>query len=320
MSNNFKEAKQETDRIHSKSNGDEITISELLLVIWIHKWLILGVTTLSIVLSVIYAITQPNIYKSEVLLAPSEQEQSSSISSLGGQLGGLASLAGVSFGSGGSVDKTQLALEILQSRKFVGEFIKKHDILADLMAAKTWERESNEIKYDDEIYLQNQGLWVRKTQSNLKAKPSLLEAYQVFREIMKVNIDNETGMTRVSIEHLSPYLAKKWVDCLVEDINQVMKSRDIDEATKSTAFLTQQLSQTNVADIRTVLYKLIEEQAKTIMFANVRDEYAFTTIDPAVVPEEKLRPKRVFIVVFGLVFGGFLGVFIALVRHFTKSK
>lgn len=29
------------------------------------------------------------------------------------------------------------------------------------------------------------------------------------------------------------------------------------------------------------------------MFANVRDEYVFKMIDPALVPEEKFKPKRI---------------------------
>ncbi|WP_306462760.1 GNVR domain-containing protein, partial [Klebsiella pneumoniae] len=72
--------------------------------------------------------------------------------------------------------------------------------------------------------------------------------------------------------------------------------------------------------IRTVLYKLIEEQAKTIMFAEVRDEYVFKTIDPALAPEEKAKPKRALICVLGTLLGGMLGVAIVLVRFaFRKA-
>ena len=49
---------------------------------------------------------------------------------------------------------------------------------------------------------------------------------------------------------------------------------------KSTEFLQQQLERTEIADIREVLYRLIEEQTKTIMFAEVRKEYVFKVIDP----------------------------------------
>jgi LPS O-antigen subunit length determinant protein (WzzB/FepE family) len=99
-----------------------------------------------------------------------------------------------------------------------------------------------------------------------------------------------------------------------------MKQRDVLEAIKSTDFLTQQLEQTKIADIRAVLYKLVEEQTKTIMFAKVRDEYVFKTIDAALVPEEKFKPKRALICVLGLLLGGMLSVMIVLIRHFVGNS
>ena len=75
----------------------------------------------------------------------------------------------------------------------------------------------------------------------------------------------DTGMITISVEHISPYIAQQWVLWLIEDINKEMKERDVAEAIKSTEFLKQQIETTKVSDIKTVLFQLIEEQAKTIM-------------------------------------------------------
>lgn len=72
-------------------------------------------------------------------------------------------------------------------------------------------------------------------------------------------------MVKITIEHKSPFVAKQWLDWLVADINLTMKERDVAEANRSTDFLNKQIELTNVADIRAILYKLVEEQAKTIM-------------------------------------------------------
>ena len=124
-------------------------------------------------------------------------------------------------------------------------------------------------------------------------------------------------MVTISVDHLSPYIAKDWVDWLVEDINLAMKTREVEEARKSTEFLTSQLADTKISDIREVLYSLVEEQAKIIMFANVRDEYIFKTIDPALVPENRLSPKRALICILGAIFGGVFGITIILFRYFV---
>lgn len=310
--------KQSSDLKDEFLKGDEIDLGELLTVIWSGKWIISALALISSVFAVVYAINQPNVYKSEALLSPVEQEQSLGFGGLQNQLGGLASLAGVNIG-GGSSSKTQLAVQILKSRHFTSQFVAKRNLLVDLMAVEGWNLTTNTLVYDPELYNVSKEEWVRDVSLPLVAKPSMQEAYKVFNEITNVNIDLDTGMIRLSVEHVSPFIAQQWVEWLVEDINEAMKIRDVTEAEESTAFLTAQLAKTKIADIREVLYKLVEEQAKTIMFANVRDEYVFKTIDPALVPEQKSGPKRAIIFVLGIMLGGMLGVIIVILRYF-KNK
>ncbi|AUL74534.1 LPS O-antigen length regulator [Pseudoalteromonas sp. 13-15] len=320
MNNNQASIKENNDYVQSHDIADdEINLRELFAVIWKGKWIIIAVTALFALASVFYAIHLPNIYKSEALLAPAEQENSGGLAGLAGQFGGLASLAGVNLG-GGSSNKAQLAIEVLKSRQFTSDFIKKHNILPYLMSAKTWNMQTDAIIHDSEIYNAQNNKWVREVSAPFKPKPSMQEAYKEFSKILSASTDKETGMVKISIEHVSPTIAQQWVSWLIQDINQTMKQRDVLEAIKSTDFLTQQLEQTKIADIRAVLYKLVEEQTKTIMFAKVRDEYVFKTIDAALVPEEKFKPKRALICVLGLLLGGMLSVMIVLIRHFVGNS
>ena len=54
---------------------DEIDLRELFAAIWQGKWIIIAVTAVFAVVSVFYALSLPNIYKSEVLLAPAGEQQ-----------------------------------------------------------------------------------------------------------------------------------------------------------------------------------------------------------------------------------------------------
>lgn len=300
---------------------DEIDLRELFSVIWQGKWLIAGVTLVFAVASVVIALMLPNIYKSEALLAPASEEQGAGgLAGLASQFGGLASMAGINLSGNNSTDKTQLAIEVLKSRQFIGEFIEKHHILPELMAVDKWNMADNTLSFEQEIYNSQSKTWVRKVNPPYQSKPSYQEAHKEFLKIFTVNKEKESGMVTISVEHQSPYVAKQWVDWLIADINLKMKERDVAEATRSTEFLNKQIELTNVADIRTILYKLVEEQAKTIMFAEVRDEYVFKTIDPAFIPEEKAKPKRALICVLGTMLGGILAVMIVLVRYFARKE
>ncbi|MCU8021989.1 Wzz/FepE/Etk N-terminal domain-containing protein [Shewanella sp. SM78] len=299
---------------------DEIDLRELFSIIWQGKWLIITITAVFAIGAVIFAIEQPNIYKSEALLAPASEEQGGGLSGLASQFGGLASLAGVNLGSKGGTDKTELAIEVLKSRQFTSDFIQRHNILADLIAAEKWDREADKLIYNPELYNEQTNTWVREAKAPFKPEPSTQEAYKVFSKMIAVNKAKETGMVTISVEHLSPSVAQQWVAWLIQDINKVMKDRDVAEANRSSEFLNKQIALTNVADIRTILYKLVEEQAKTIMFAEVRDEYVFKTIDPALIPEEKAKPKRALICVLGTMLGGMIGIMFVLIRHFLKKE
>ena len=124
---------------------------------------------------------------------------------------------------------------------------------------------------------------------------------------------------RIGVEFYSPTLAKQWVDWLVTDINDYMRTKDLNSANRTIDYLTKQLNSTSIADMQTIFYQLIEEQTKTIMLANVRQDYVLEVIDPAVVPEEEAKPKRALICVLVTLLGGFLAVIFVLIRHFSKN-
>lgn len=302
----------------SQVADDEIDLRELFAVIWQGKWIIIAVTAIFAVAAVFYALSLPNIYKSEALLAPAAEQKSAGLS---GQLGGLAALAGVSLGSGAGVDKTALAIQIIQSREFVSRFIQKHDILIPLFATKSWQPDTNELIIDPEIYNTTTATWVRKVKAPLKAEPSMQEAHKAFIKLLTVSTEKTSGLVTVAIEHQSPYLAHKWVKALVQDINDEMRRRDMQEAHRSINYLSKQINETTLSEVRATLFSLIEEQTKTLMLTSVRDEYAFQTIDPAIVPELKFAPKRALIVAVATVLAAMLAVFgVLLISLFRKSS
>ncbi|MDP5132330.1 MAG: LPS O-antigen length regulator, partial [Paraglaciecola sp.] len=252
---------------------------------------------------------------SEALLAPAESDQHSGLS---GQLGGLASLAGVSLG-GAKTDKTGTAIEILKSREFFSKFAEKHNILPDLIAAKGWELASNRVVYNDEIYNEQSGKWIRDVKPPKRSKPSMQEAKPLFDSAVNIYKSSDTGMVTISVTHYSPYTAKDWVDWLIQDINLVMKKRDKEDAENSISYLQSEVNKTNIVEQKTLLYQLIEEQAKTLMFTEVRSEYVFKTIDPAIVSETKFKPKRFLIVLICIILSGMFSIVLLLIHYFLRT-
>ena len=305
--------------VNNMAMDDEIDLKELFLVLWSGKWLISAITGVAAAVSVVIALMLPNIYTANALLAPAEQS-GGGMSALMQQYGGLASLAGVSLPGGEDGSRAQLGIQLMKSRAFVGDFVERRDILPELMAVKAWDAGSGQIVFDPESYDAASKAWIREVEPPKLPAPSAQEAHKAFSEILGVSQDKQTGYVTVSIEHQSPVVAAQWVNWLVEDVNAAVKAQDVAEAEKSIEYLREQVTNTSLADLQAVFFDLIQSQTETVMLAEVRQEYVFKTIDPAVAPEEKSKPSRALICVLGTLLGGMLGVVIVLIRHYARSE
>lgn len=308
------------EKIHQSSCEDDFRLREVLSVIWRKKIFVFSLAFVGALLSIFIAKSIENKYVSKVVVVSVKSSDSGGLSSLVNQFGGIASMAGIALPNVSGGDNTQLAIEILKSKAFLMSFIERHDILLDLMAAEKWNRERDSFSYDEDVYDVETSQWVRKVEPPFKPKPSLLEAYSEFKKIMRIKKDVENGTYSISIQFLSPYLAQKWATSLVEDLNLAMKLRDIEEAELNKRFLESELEKTSISKLQDILYSLIEEQVKTIMFANAREEYVFKVIDPAIVAEEKSSPNRPLIVVAGTIVSFVFAIFIILIRFFSEMS
>ncbi|MBC7192813.1 Wzz/FepE/Etk N-terminal domain-containing protein [Marinobacter sp.] len=294
---------------------DEIDLRELFATLWTGKWWIIASTVIFAVAGVFYALSKPDIYQASALLAPAQGQEAGS--RIGGQLSGLASLAGVSLG-GGNANKTTIAKEVLQSRAFLTEFIHRHNLSEELMAAEAWNKSQEEWVYDKEVYNPATGEWGRDDEGK-SLRPTDWDLVNALKSKLTVTENKDNGMITVSLKSLSPVAARQWVEWLVHDVNEHMRAQDVQEAEASIDYLESKLQETNIAGMQQVFYQLIENETRTVMLANAQQEYVFKTVDPAVVPQEKSEPKRALICIVATLIGGMLGVLIVFVRAFIRS-
>ena len=296
----------------SDSHDDEIDLLELIKVLWDEKIKIVAITAVAAFLSVIYALSQPNIYQAEALLAPAEDTGGGGMSKLAGQFGGLASLAGVSLPDDG-VNKSELGLEVLKSRKFVREFVERHKITPQLMAVDYWDPENRKLVLDADIYDEKSKTWLSKD-----GPPSSQAVFVAYLSNLILEEDPTSEFIRLGFKHKSPDIAAKWTGLVIKDLNDALRRQDISEAESSIAYLRKQIETSPLTELRNLFYNLIQSQTETMMLANVREEYVFKTIDPATVPEFKSEPKRALICILGTFLGGFISLIFVLTSHYLR--
>jgi len=297
---------------------DEIDLRELFAVLWAGKLKIIAITAIFAVASVIYALSVPNQYKATALLAPA-QSDGGGLSGALGQLGGLASLAGVSLG-GGESGEAQIAQEIMKSWSYIEGFIADNNIAVEVYAAEGWSKGSNTLEINNDAYDVGANEWLVEDESGAIGAPSSWKLFESFNQMLSVSEDKKSGLVSVSIEYFSPQIAKQWVDMYVESINRFMQQRQIDKVTRNINYLQEQIEKTAIAEMQEVFYTIIEEQTKNKMLAEASPEYVFVAVGPSMVPELKSQPKRALICILGTLLGGMLSVLMVLIMHYTKKS
>jgi uncharacterized protein involved in exopolysaccharide biosynthesis len=226
-------------------------------------------------------------WRAQVVIVPVKGDDMRGVlSSALGQLGGLASLAGLGASGGGNKEEN---LQFLSSRGFLRSFIEEENLLPVLFAKK-WDA--------------TQGRWNVVDPDDV---PTIADGVRYMdTKVRSVQEERRTGIVTLSIVWKDPEVAARWANLMVERANRDLRARAIRDAEASKAYLNAELGKTDVVELRQSVYRLIENQIKTIMLASVRPEYAFRIIDPAVPPDpdEKIRPKRLVMTVLGAMAGG----------------
>ncbi len=273
---------------HPSERGDELDLIGLWKVLVEYKRLIIVFTTLTTLGAIYYTSTLPTIYKAEVLMIPASGGVSAGGGSLSNRLGGLASIAGVSLvgsGAGAGVEGEQ-ALARLKTRSFLINHIKEKN-LKPILFADQWDRVEKK--------------WIDK-------EPSDRDSAELLRGMIDAGSHpkSKAGLASLSIEWKNPHNPNKIADIannLVSSMNSHAKDRAILEARDSISFLEKELERTNVLSSQTILYSMIEQQIQKIMLANVKDDFIFKVIDPAVSPEypENNFFMKITIALFGFI-------------------
>ena len=283
--------------LYPVERGDELSLIELWKVLVEYKLLIIVFTALTTLGAIYYASTLPTIYKAKVLMIPA----SGGGGGLSNRLGGLADMAGVSLSGSSAGAEGEQALARLKTRSFLTKHIKEKN-LKPILFADQWDRVEKK--------------WIDK-------EPSDRDSAELLKNMIEAGSHprSKAGLASLSIEWKNPHNPNKIADIannLVSSINSHAKDRAILEARDSISFLEKELEQTSIVNSQTILYSLIEQQMGKIMMANIRDEFVFKIIDPAVVPK-RAENKIVLMIIFtglilGVLFGSFVAFFISLIK------
>jgi hypothetical protein len=215
-----------------------------------------------------------------------------------GSLGGIAGLAGITLGAKGSAEP----LGILQSRQFIGDFIRNHQVMPVLFA--------------DDFNAAGQCRWADKSDC-----PDKYDAFKKFsQKVLNVATDKKTGFVHVSVEWTDPAVAADWANSLIETLNERMRQRALEEAEASVGYLKLEMEQARVVPLQQSIGRLLQSEMQKAMLARVTKEFAFRVLDRAEAPKWRVWPKRGQIVIFAVFLAAVLSSIVVLVLNNVREQ
>ena len=279
-----------------------------------QRLLLIALATLAVSIATFgWMLSLPDQYRAEVHLISTNNDDQLSLGGVGGDLGGIASLAGFDSRLGGKSRLDRLSLDVIQTQSFAADFLSNQsELLPLLIAVQSWDAESSSLQFDDALYTAESG-WVGEPVTETKQLERLWSAVYQFEKRLEVRESSATSMVTLAFEHESPVVAVDVLESLQLKINSQMRDSVIEDSKRNIEYLTVEANNTSVADLKAVFYRLIEEQTKTLMLASSSREFVFKKATPILMPVSPSGPPRLLITIIMGFMTFLLGCLVAVI-------
>lgn len=316
--------------IYEKENkkDEEISLIDLVAVLWRRKWLILGITLAGMIYAIIYSVISiklppeksylPNLYtpKAQMLIT----DDSKGGANLG-SFGALAGMAGVNLSSGFS--NSALAKYLVSSNPVLDSIIDQFGFMEKWNIEKSPVTKSrNKVKgklkttYDDNtkvFTISYEDKDARLARDVVNYVVVLLE--QKFNELgvdkNKLQKSNLEENINNAYQEILSYQAQ--IRDLESSVSNVYSGSSVNAIMMDTSLLKMELS------VQEGIYKQLKTQYETLKVTMATEKPVFQILEMAEIPDQKSGPSRGKICIIYSFVAAFISVFLAFLLEALEN-
>jgi len=308
--------------------SDEISLIDLVLILWKGKFIIAACTILVTIAGIIYALLAPEVFSTSTIFITKTGSKSS------GGLGQLAALAGVSMGSTSNVDPSDYLDKVIQDKDFVATlFERKWFFKGDSLPLET----ILELEPDTTIPNWEYSWFMNKIDAVRKGNVlSLKKDMKTSLLTLSTNAPAPTlafDLNDYTLSYLSGYIrnsiksqAKEKRQFIEERIRESKRALEKAEdalakfkgsnlMTRSPQAILEESRLTRDAVMNQEVYIQFQKQFELARIEELDDQTLVQVVKGAEVPVLKSEPRRVRIVIVAFVIGVLIGLINAIVYY-----
>lgn len=291
---------------------DEIDLRELWQTIVAGKKVIFRVVAVVVTITLVYALSLPNVYKSEAVLIPIE----SASGGLGG-LGGLAAMAGVDIGGGGAMTPDVAFSSLLNNYEFMSKFVRENKIV------EHYTDENVDKNYVFALGFRGVYELFRSSKSD-EERDFEEDVYNTVKDMtanFSISSDKKTALISVSYSDSDRSYPPQMIDLFLKDASKYLVENNLRIINNKLGYFEEELRKSEGFELRqsisTMVSKILEE--KVMMQSKVYYQCDVLTPPAEAYIKDKTKPKRGLILVVSFVTSIILGVFLVFFLQFIRQ-
>ncbi len=292
---------------------DEIDLRELWQTILNGKKIIAVITTVVVVLTLVYALKLPNVYKSQSMLIPTESGGASGLAGLGG----LAAMAGISIGGGGSMTPDVAFNSLLGNYDFMKSFVEKNKFV------EQYSKEDVDKNYVFALgYRGIYELFKSSPDDSLDKDEKIFRIVKTIKENMSISADKKTALISVSYSDSDRELPPVIIEAFLRDASEYLVKNNLRIIDRKLGYFQKELLNAEGFELRQSISGMVSGILEEKVMMKSKKYYqcdVLTAATPAYI-KDKSKPKRGLILVVSFVTSIILGVFLVFFLEFIKTN
>lgn len=245
-------------------------------------------------------------YTATLLLVPT---QGQSQSGAGGQLGGLASLAGLDLSGSQNVSPFALYPEVMKARIVADTFAARHPDVMRRLFASQWDDASKQWR--DPGGSLHAAAGVVKSLLGFPPRPWAPPAGAEVQDLIKMRVqatpDSKKPILTVTFDDKDPALARQFLAALHDSTDLVLRQETLDRSTKYARYVENELRLVQQADLRQILTNSLSQQESLVMMSNSDTPFAAQPVGAAVSSSAPTSPTPSMVLLAAALVGVLMG-------------
>ena len=301
---------EEQKNSEQKYEEDEINLLDYWRVLRKRQKLIIRVVIAAVLAVVVISLLMTNIYQAKAVITPiTSKESSTGTSALSALALQFGALPGITLPGGSSASEI---VNLLKSNILREKLIQRYQLLPVLFYTQ-WDADKGDWKRGLSL---NPLVFLGKLSKDV---PDVWDGLRKLDEIISIKQNIKENIITITVDYYDPEMAAKINEYFLTTLTDHMSGEARRVATINRQYLEEQLGKTADPLIKQKIYNLIAQQLETSMMAEVKENFAFKVIDPPKVPDKKIAPKRIQMVLLAFFASLFIGVFLAFFMEYREK-